>query len=78
MPKLQVYSCARMRDSGVNLIWRFYRGDDRQWRWQQLSVDRGVISDSPSAHPDYEHCLADARQQGYVYQVPQPGERTHR
>jgi hypothetical protein len=67
-----------MRDVDVNLIWRFYRGEDRQWRWQQLSVDRRVISDSPSAHPDYEHCLADARQQGYVHQVSQLGQRTHR
>jgi hypothetical protein len=72
------FKFTRMGNSDVNLIWRFYRGEDRQWRWQQLSVGRDVVSDSPSAHPDYEHCLADARQQGYVYQASQPGQKARR
>jgi hypothetical protein len=69
-------SCARKGNKDMNVIWRFYRGEDREWRWQQISIARGVVADSASGYPDYENCLADAREQGYVYQGSPPGTRT--
>ena len=24
----------------MNYVWRFYSGDDSQWRWQKLSADQ--------------------------------------
>jgi hypothetical protein len=62
----------------MHLIWRFYRDDAREWRWQQISIARGVVADSASGYPDYEHCLADAQEQGYVFQVSPPGTTTRR
>ena len=57
----------------MNIIWRFYVGEDQRWRWQRLSVSREVLAESPTAYSDYEGCLADARGQGYVFQPPQAG-----
>ena len=42
------------------------------WRWQQISADRTVVSESHRAYKNYEGCLADAREKGYVFQAPQP------
>jgi hypothetical protein len=55
----------------MNLIWRFYLDEGRQWRWQQLSPSREVVGESAKAHKDYERCLADAGHQGYVFQPSQ-------
>jgi hypothetical protein len=55
----------------VNLIWRFYKDPDHRWRWQHLTVDRKVIAESRLAYKEYEGCLADARDKGYVYQPSQ-------
>ena len=71
-------ACDRIEGRKVNLIWRFYRGEDKQWRWQQLSAGREVVADSPAAHADYELCLADARKQGYVFQNSQVGHKPRR
>lgn len=51
----------------MNTIWRFYIDENRQWRWQQLSVSRAVISESAGAFKAYEACIAGAQEQGYVY-----------
>jgi len=51
----------------MNTIWRFYVDENRQWRWQQLAVNRDVISESAGAFSAYEACLAGAQEQGYVY-----------
>ena len=51
----------------MNTIWRFYLDEKRQWRWQQLSVSRAVISESTGAFKAYEACLASAQEEGYVY-----------
>jgi hypothetical protein len=51
----------------MNMIWRFYVDEKHQWRWQQLSVSRAVIAESPNAYKAYEACLANASEQGYVF-----------
>ena len=51
----------------MNSIWRFYKDESRQWRWQQVSVSRVVLSESSRAYPAYEACVANAEEQGYVY-----------
>jgi hypothetical protein len=51
----------------MNGIWRFYKDESRQWRWQQISVTRVVMSESTRGYPAYEACVADAQSQGYVY-----------
>jgi len=56
----------------MNIIWRFYCAPARAWRWQQISADRTVVSESNRAYKNYEGCLADAVEKGYVVQAPQP------
>ena len=55
----------------MNLIWRFYRDQERQWRWQRLSVAQAVVAESTHAYKEYEGCVANAQGQGYVFQPPQ-------
>ena len=55
----------------MNLIWRFYMDEERQWRWQRLSVGLAVIAESPDSYKEYEGCVANAEVQGYVFQPPQ-------
>ncbi len=55
----------------MNLIWRFYMDSEHRWRWQHLSVDRRVIAESRTAYKEYEGCLADARDKGYVFHPSQ-------
>ena len=59
----------------VNYIWRFFADPDHTWRWQCLTVDHAVISESKAAHKDYEECVADAQKKGYVVQVPALGTK---
>jgi hypothetical protein len=56
----------------MNIIWRFYSDPTHVWRWQQISADRTVVSESNRAYKNYEGCLADATEKGYVFQAPQP------
>ncbi len=55
----------------MNPIWRFFTGQDRRWRWQCLSTDKAVILESHLGYKDYEGCLANAREQGYVFEPAQ-------
>jgi hypothetical protein len=52
-------------------IWRFYLDEDRRWRWQRLTADRTVLSESRHAYAEYEGCLASARSEGYVFEPAQ-------
>lgn len=56
----------------MSSIWRFYKDQDRQWRWQRLTIDRSVIAESRAAHKQYEECVADAQGKGYVVEAAQP------
>jgi len=55
----------------MNLIWRFYRDDGRQRRWQRLSADRTVIAESNMGYTDYEVCVVNAQGKGYVFHPTQ-------
>ena len=55
----------------MNLIWRFYTDDNQRWKWQQLSVNREVITESHAAYKEYDRCVADATDKGYVFQPSQ-------
>jgi hypothetical protein len=65
----------------MQVTWRFFVGEDRRWRWQRLTTDRAVISESCLSYDDYECCIAAARSEGYIFEAAQanlvrPG--THR
>jgi len=55
----------------MNSIWRFYVDQDRRWRWQRLSVDHALIAESRAAYKEYEGCLANAQDEGYVFEPSQ-------
>ncbi len=57
---------ARADTPKVNLIWRFYRDSARHWKWQRLAFDGTVIEHSTTAYSQYEACLANASEHGYV------------
>jgi len=50
----------------VNLIWRFFSDSAHHWKWQRLAFDGTVIEHSSSAYSQYEDCLANASDHGYV------------
>lgn len=50
----------------VNCIWRFYSDSAHDWKWQRLAVDGTVVEHSKSAYSQYEACLANASEHGYV------------
>jgi hypothetical protein len=52
-------------------IWRFYMDTDRCWRWQRLAADRSLISESRTGYPEYENCMTNARDEGYVFLASQ-------
>ena len=65
------------KEEQVNAVWRFYVGQDRKWRWQRLTIHQVVIAESRGAYKDYEGCVADAQQKGYVFQPSQSKRIQH-
>jgi hypothetical protein len=55
----------------MNFIWRFYRDQERLWRWQRLSTDKSVIAESPARQR--AKGLANAKLEGYVFEPHRPG-----
>jgi hypothetical protein len=55
----------------MNFIWRFYVDSNQRWKWQRLAVDRTVLAESATGYPEYEGCLANARDNGHVFQPSQ-------
>ena len=51
----------------MNLIWRFYSDSAHQWRWQRLAFDGTVLEQSKSGYSQYETCMANACERGYVF-----------
>lgn len=51
----------------MNTIWRFYLDQNRQWRWQRLTMNRDVVAESPKGYKEYEGCVEDARRHGYDF-----------
>jgi len=56
-----------MNGEAMSMIWRFYIDEQRQWRWQHLTVGRDVVSESASAFSDYDSCVTAATKHGYVH-----------
>jgi hypothetical protein len=54
-----------------NFVWRFYMDPEHRWRWQRLSSDRSVLSESLAGYKEYAGCLANAKGEGYVFYPPQ-------
>jgi hypothetical protein len=50
-----------------NRIWRFFSDSDHQWRWERLAFDGTVLEHSESGYPQYESCMANAGDKGYVF-----------
>ena len=59
-----------------NLIWRFYADGNRKWKWQHLSVHGEVIAQSAGSFKDYESCLANAKENGHMFEPSQVKTRT--
>ncbi len=55
----------------INTIWRFFTNEKGQWKWQRLTVSRAVIDESRNAYKQYEACITDAQQKGYVQEASQ-------
>ena len=60
----------RTGSSPLNSIWRFYSDAAHHWRWQRLAFDGTVVDHSKSAYAQYEACLANASEHGYVFIPP--------
>ena len=51
----------------MNVIWRFYMDGGHLWNWQQIGAGQAVVAQSSSGYSDYEACLANAIDRGYVF-----------
>ena len=51
----------------MNVIWRFYVDDGNRWNWQQIGAGQAVVAESAKGYINYEACLANAKDRGYVY-----------
>jgi hypothetical protein len=51
----------------MNVIWRFYMDAGHRWNWQQSGAGQAVVAESSAGYSDYETCLADAKDRGYVF-----------
>jgi uncharacterized protein YegP (UPF0339 family) len=67
--------CVTLNEVHMNIIWRFFRDEAKQWRWQQLKVNREMIAES-QGFKLYEQCIADGEKNGYLFHASQ--EKTRR
>ncbi len=51
----------------MNVIWRFYMDDGQRWNWQQIGAGQAVVAESPKGYSNYDACLANAIDVGYVF-----------
>ena len=61
----------------MNVIWRFYMDGARLWKWQQIGPSQAIVAESSEGYGDYEACLANAKDRGYVF-IPAQGKRAPR
>ena len=62
----------------MTAVWRFYQNELGKWKWQQVSMDRAVLDESPHAFHDFDACVANAMECGYCFQPAQPCTATAR
>jgi hypothetical protein len=55
----------------AHVVWRFYAEPGHEWKWQRLSVQGEVISQSARSYKSYEGCVADAKDSGYLFEPAQ-------
>jgi hypothetical protein len=58
------------REQKAHTMWRFYTEADH-WKWQRVSVHGIVMSQSAGSYKTYDGCVADAKDNGYVFQASQ-------
>ncbi len=56
-----------LENARVNYTWRFFSDSSHQWRWERLAFDGTVVEHSQSSFPQYESCVANATESGYVF-----------
>jgi len=54
----------------IHTVWRFYAEADH-WKWQRVSVNGEVISQSSRSYESYDGCVADAKDSGYLFEPSQ-------
>jgi hypothetical protein len=59
------------------LVWRFYIGNDRRWRWQTLTPGRSVVCESEKSCPAIEACISAAEARGYLFETAQASAPRH-
>jgi uncharacterized protein YegP (UPF0339 family) len=50
----------------MNLIWRFYRDQNRHWRRQLLAFNHDIIAQLAAGYNGYEDCVEEAGAKIYV------------
>ena len=63
----ELYERLKLKNAQVNVIWRFYSDSDQQWRWQRVAFDGTILEHSKSGYAQYETCMANASESGYVF-----------
>lgn len=61
----------------TTVVWRFFVGEDRRWRWQTLTPGRVVLSESSASYPGYDACISAAAASGYRFQNAQENAPWH-
>jgi hypothetical protein len=51
----------------MNVIWRFYMDGSHRWNWQQIGAGQVIVAESSRGYSNYEACLANATELGYVF-----------
>jgi hypothetical protein len=68
---------AALREKTVpNLVWRFYTDESHKWKWQHLSMGGEIIAQSAKSYKSYENCLANAKENGHVFEASQAKTRS--
>jgi hypothetical protein len=58
----------------MNVIWRFYMDGGHRWNWQQIGAGQAIVAESSNGYSNYEACLANAKDRGYVF-LPAQGKQ---
>jgi hypothetical protein len=71
-PSIGFPSAEHTPGAGRNIIWRFFADPNHQWRWQRLSVQGEVISESANSYKNFDGCVSAAEESGYMFRPAQP------
>jgi hypothetical protein len=51
----------------MNVIWRFYMDEGHRWNWQQIGASQAIVAESSKGYRNYEACMVNAKNRGYVF-----------